>query len=344
MARNSKPNLFLAPADVADQERWYRRDTAWNKAALSTRQADPFCCLTYWQLAFHDAFSPKRRLLVRESADSVIAFAEKVFSENDIYLTPVEPHWLFGSPLLGRHAVDLLADTMGDVERYYGKRFPRLVISGIAPHGSVYKQLKRRLDDRFRFWRHRSDVQCSASLAGGFDGYLARRSANLRKNLKKAISHASTRDMVFERHAPASPQEAEAVYSRMLAVELASWKGEGRCGMVESPCKEYYGLMLERLAHSRNARVMFARHEGKDIGFIFGGMAGKIYRGQQFSYDDEWRSASIGNLLQHEQIRWLCEEGATRYDMGPAIGYKMDYKAHWTERKSHIETWILGRD
>ena len=52
-----------------------------------------------------------------------------------------------------------------------------------------------------------------------------------------------------------------------------------------------------------------ALHEGKDIGFIFGSMAGQIYRGQQFSFDDSWSHASIGNVLQTEQIKWLCEEG-----------------------------------
>ena len=101
--------------------------------------------------------------------------------------------------------------------------------------------------------------------------------------------------------------------------------------------------MMKRLALSKNARVILARHEGKDIGYIFGGMAGKVYRGQQFSFDDQWRSSSIGNVLQFEQIKWLCEEGSTRYDMGPLNGHKMGYKRHWTEKKHRIETWGLTK-
>jgi CelD/BcsL family acetyltransferase involved in cellulose biosynthesis len=87
---------------------------------------------------------------------------------------------------------------------------------------------------------------------------------------------------------------------------------------------------------------MFATHEGRDIGYIFGGMAGEIYRGQQFSFDDTWRDMSIGNLLQYEQLAWLCEEGAHRYDMGPLTGPFMEYKEHWTEIRLPIEAWILG--
>ena len=97
--------------------------------------------------------------------------------------------------------------------------------------------------------------------------------------------------------------------------------------------------MLKRLAVSGNGRVIFARHARGDIGFIFGGPAGTVYRRQQFSYADDWQAASIGNLLQLEQVRWLCEEGATRYDMGPFKGYKR----HWTENRTIIEIRVLKR-
>ena len=142
---------------------------------------------------------------------------------------------------------------------------------------------------------------------------------------------------------PASTLEAARTYERMLVVELASWKGIGRCGMAEQPSKQFYDIMLRRLSASRNARVIFARHEDQDIGFIFGGKAGNIYRGQQFSYAEDWKSFSIGNLMQMEQIGCLCEEDARRYDMGPLDDSRMAYKAHWTEQKMPFQTWCLER-
>ena len=95
--------------------------------------------------------------------------------------------------------------------------------------------------------------------------------------------------------------------------------------------------MLRRLAASATGRVMFARHGERDIGYIFGGLAGHVYRGQQFSYAADWKSYSIGNLLQVELIKWLCEEHILRYDMGPV----MDYKNHWTEQRRVVEAWVL---
>lgn len=97
------------------------------------------------------------------------------------------------------------------------------------------------------------------------------------------------------------------------------------------------------MAKSASARVIFARHGERDIGFIFGSVAGAYYRGQQFSYDDAWGAYSIGNILQLEQVRQLCEEGGERYDMGPLLGSRMGYKRHWAEIRLPLETWTLSR-
>jgi hypothetical protein len=267
--------LFIQPSELSDVMRWHHPHSAWNAAALSTRQVDPFCCLTYWQLSFHEAFNPHRRLLIKESSGNVIAFAEKVFSEDSVFITPIEPHWLFGTPLLGPDSVDLLSDTIGDIEYFYGSNFPTIVISGIAPNGVLYQKLQKQFSSKFEFSHHSSGLQCAASLAGGLDGFLSRRSSNLRRNLKKKTKLAANSGISFERFSPSTELEAERIYSRMISVELASWKGTGRCGMAEPPARQYYEIMLKRLALSKNARIILAQHDGNDIGFIFGGMAGK---------------------------------------------------------------------
>ena len=66
----------------------------------------------------------------------------------------------------------------------------------------------------------------------------------------------------------------------MIGVELASWKGIDQCGMAERGSKEFYDAMLKWLVEAGDARIIIVTHEGKDIGFKFGSMAGKVYRGQ----------------------------------------------------------------
>ena len=317
---------------------------AWNRAATSTNQADPFCNCEAWQLSFQDAFSPNRKLLYAEYSGSVCVFAEFAFSPNRIFLTPVESHWFFGSPLLGPDAVDILHNSFGFLEKNYGRTFPLFALGGVRPQGRLARRLFKAFGKTFTFYLHATGEQGCASLNGGVEGFLGRRSANHRAKVRKQARRVAEAGVCFERVQPASSKEASAAYQRIIAIERQSWKGIDQCGMTESPSKEFYDIMLQRLSATRSARIIFARHEDNDIGFIFGSMAGKIYRGQQFSYDNTWRHAGLGNVLQLEKVRWLCEQGAKRYDMGPVTGPKMDYKRHWTEKHIPVETWILERN
>lgn len=318
-------------------------EAAWTQLASRTRQQDPFSSLPSWQLSYHDAFLPNRSLLIRSEAGSLIAFAERKLYPAKSILTPIESLWGFGVPLLGANSVELLSDTINDSYRHSHANLSGVLISGIAPRGRVLQKLKKEFDSKFDFIRASSGIQCAASLAGGMDGFLSRRSASHRRKLRKIRSKSDNSGLSFERQKPLTAEHSKEIYKRMISVELASWKGIGKCGMVGGKIEQFYKILLGRLAKTEDARIIFAKYEEKDIGFIFGGLAGNIYRGQQFSFDNEWSSASIGNLMQYEQINWLCEEGVIRYDMGPLLGQRMAYKRHWTERNFKIESWMLQK-
>jgi len=315
---------------------------SWTRTALSTSQVDPYCCTPFWQLPFHDAFGPDRRLLIRESSGNLLLFAENRVAPEDTILTPIDQNWLFGCPLLGKQAVELLADSLSEISRHY-PTFPRIVISGIRPGGVLSQRLINTFSRDFHLFLllESASTQGSASLAGGVDGYLGRRSSRQRRKLKRLQREADDKGIWFERSAPTTQETSEQTFARMLAVEQSSWKGLQQCGMDQEPATSFYRAMIARLASSKRARTIFARHEENDIGYIFGGLAGNIYRGQQFSYSEARRDTSIGNLLQLEKIKWLSEERCKRYDMGPVSGEKMEYKYHWTERQGQLESWML---
>jgi CelD/BcsL family acetyltransferase involved in cellulose biosynthesis len=328
-------NLEENPESVnsARWQEWDFPESNWNQAAMQTPQVDPFCCRTEWQLSFHEAMAPGRKLIVREAPGSLVAFAaDLVQRESRRIYGPVESGWLFGSPLLGPDSVELLDDLLGEFEALAGERTPRFLISGLVPNGTLIRELIETLGSRYEFRQGPSATLCNASLEGGLDGFLSRRSAKHRRGLRKQTRRVAGRGVTFERHVPKDSAQAAQIYSRMLAVEEASWKGIGQCGMTVEPSRTFYDCMLRRLAVSGIGRVMFARHEERDIGYIFGSLAGDVYRGQQFSYADDWKSFSIGNLLQVELVKWLCEENIRRYDMGPV----MDYKKHWVENNYPI--------
>ena len=310
---------------MASLQEFDHSNSAWNQAVDATEHGDPFCCRTEWQLSFHEVFAPARETVVHASDDSLISFAIHRHGKQQL-IEPLEASWLFGCPLLGPNAMTLLAQLLAAEPR------ATVLLSGMDVNDERTRQLIGSFGTRYEFLHANSETACQASLHGGLDGYLSRRSAKLRRGVRSAARKAQNRGVHFERQQPCDAAEADAVYARMLAVEDQSWKGIGNCGMSEPTSLQFYQRMLHRIATSGAARIVFARHQDRDIGFIFGGLCGpeakdNIYRGQQFSFADDWRSASIGNLLQLEQLRWLCEEGVARYDMGPV----MDYKHHWTE-------------
>ncbi|MBQ3058938.1 MAG: GNAT family N-acetyltransferase [Desulfovibrio sp.] len=323
----------------------------WTHLAVESDQADPFCCGPAWQLAALRVLNPAQTIFLQQSDTALLTLAEHRSTSGPSCCCPLEGSWLFGCPLLGRDIPELLElfeAALIEILRHSRQNtrhqgWPYMVISGLRPGTTLPRVLWRRFNGPFIFYRHSSSTQCAASLRGGLDGFLSRRSANHRAKLRKAARQAREQGVSFERYCPGTAEEALILYERMLSVEHTSWKGLGQCGMAESPAREFYAAMISDLARNGEARIILARHEEKDIGFIFGGMAGKIYRGQQFSYSADWKKSSIGNLLQAEKISWLCEEGAERYDMGPVTGPRMGYKEHWTEEQREIETWLLQK-
>lgn len=326
-----QPVDSLFPPDFLDH---------WQRLAATTGQADPACCAPAWQLSFHEIFTPERRVFFAQNSTSAIIFSEFAADDGRFFLLPLEDSWLFGQPLLGVHAPLLLASSLPELVR--SGRMPQILVSGVMQPSFLASSLYNQFSPAFSFFGHRECVEASASLENGLDGWLSRRSANCRAKLRKALRHADAEGVTFERVRPA-PGQADAIYSRIVAVERRSWKGINHCGMAESPSVEFYEALLKRYARNNAALVIFARRENDDIGFIFGGLCGNIYRGQQFSYDNDYARLSLGNVMQFKKIEWLCELGMARYDMGPSTGERMAYKLHWTELATPVNTWLMRR-
>ena len=348
-------------------ERVYRE---WNDA-VDADQYDPSCCSPAWQLSFHDTFAPARRVFIETDGQNAVAFAEASFTDGSPCLLPLEPHWFSGCPILGPEADRFFAQCLGSIIREYGQ-VPGVMLSGMHPRedNPLLSRIVRGFSRFYQFAHYTTPEQRTASLEGGLDGWLSRRSGNFRCKMKKARRRADELGVTYERHIPSSNEDANAIYARMLDVESRSWKGAANSGISETPSREFYHAMMHRLSvgpQAGCARVIFAMHEGQDIGFIFGSLAGgsltsrpllvddrgdyvtahrpspagSVYRGQQFSYDQNWREWSVGDLLQFQQIAWLAEEGVIRYDMGMSDDPRMAYKAHWAETVRRQQTWLM---
>jgi CelD/BcsL family acetyltransferase involved in cellulose biosynthesis len=289
-----------------------------DRAVDADPEVDRFCTRTDWVLPFHDAFHPACPVVAaRRDRHFVVLAAE------GRVLRPLEAMWGFASPLVGAGSVALLAELAA-------VRAPRrevLYLAGLDPEGARVRELVARLGASHSLSIAALTVRFVAEL-GDFEAFLARRSKKLRASLRAAARRARAEGVAFEAQSPA-PGEADAVYARVLGVERRSWKAASGNGVDRGPMRDFYARMFPRLAARGALRVLFASRAGEDVGYLAGGLAGRRFRGLQFSFDERWRRLGLGNALQLEMVARLCAEGAAEYDLGGQSAYK----ARWGERE-----------
>ena len=321
----------MEPIDLAAVADDFDREVA------ITPEIDRFCSSSAWILAAAAALMPPRAPASYRGADGYFAAMRGVHPAGFPYIEPVELAWGLASPLIGRDP-EPLAEAV--VAALAARRDWQLtIVTGLTASGPQRRALDRALPPRWERRAGTPTVRHVASLDGGVDGFLSRRSRELRKSLRRSLRAAAAARVSFElvRDVPASA--APALYARIQEVEAASWKAREGVGISAGPMRAFYEHMMPRLCARGQQRILFARADDRDIGYILGAVFEGEYRGLQFSYADDRAGLGIGSLLQYHQIVELCHEGIARYDLGT----EMDYKRRWAEDVMETEMLVLVR-
>jgi CelD/BcsL family acetyltransferase involved in cellulose biosynthesis len=320
----------VEPIDLAEVADDFDREVA------HTPAIDRFCSSSAWILAATAALMPPRAPFSFRGQAGYFAAMRGVHPAGFPYVEPVELAWGLAAPLIGADPAALVAEV---VPLLAARRDWQLAIfSGMTVTGPQRRALDATLPARWERRRGQPTIRHVASLDGGIDGFLSRRSRDLRKSLRKSLRDAKDAGMTFESvRAPES--EANALYDRIQAVEAKSWKSREGVGIHAGPMRAFYGTMLPRLCELGQQRTIFARLADRDVGYILGAVMAGEYRGLQFSYDADLADFGIGGLLQYHQILELCAEGIARYDLGT----EMDYKRRWAEDIMETEMLVLVR-
>jgi len=205
--------------------------------------------------------------------------------------------------------------------------FDVALFTGIPVRSRLMRGLVRTMQGRFRLQLSSTTTRHRASLIGGMDGFLSRRSRKFRRNLRNASRRCGEHGITFERHSLRSAEQVKPLYERVLAIERRSWKSLAGNGVDINPMKGFVYNVLRRASADEEARVIIARRAGQDVGYIHGALAGDTFRGLQMSFDHDLSHLSLGNVLQSQMIEWVSESGLTLYDLGSELAYKK----RWSE-------------
>ena len=321
----------MEPIDIAAVADDFDREVA------ATPAIDRFCSSSAWILAAAAALMPPRAPFAFHGASGYFAAMRGVHPAGFPYIEPVELAWGLASPLIGHDPPALAAEVATVLAAR--RDWQLAILAGMTGDGPQRRALDRVLPARWERRRGTPTVRHVASLEGGVDGFLSRRSRELRKTIRKSMRSAARAGVTFESVRVTGAAGAAALYARIQEVEAASWKARDGVGISTGPMRTFYELMLPRLCAKGQQRTVFARAEDRDVGYILGAVFEGEYRGLQFSYDDDHADLGIGGLLQVHQIVELCEEGVARYDLGT----EMDYKRRWAEDVMETEMLVLVR-
>jgi hypothetical protein len=297
----------------------------YDRAVEADPAIDGFCSSSPWVLSFAEAFHPDAE--VRALTDGA-AFAALLVQDDarlGRLLQPLEAMWGFASPLAGAGSPALLEELLADSARREERAW--LLLSGLPAARERLDPVLRALKARFALRALPPTQRFQASLAGGFEGWLARRSPKFRRNLRAARRRVSGAGVAFTACAPRGAAGAAALHARSVEIERRAWKSAAGAGVDRGEMRAFYARMLPRLAQRGALRALFATRDGVDLGYLYGGLARGLFRGLQFSFAEEARALGLGNALQAEMIARLCAEGARIYDLGA----QSEYKRHWGE-------------
>jgi len=320
----------VQPIDLAEVADDFDREVA------RTEAIDRFCSSTAWILSAAGALMPPRASFSFRGQHGYFAMMRGVHPAGFPYIEPVELAWGLAAPLIGPDPLALVEEVVPVLAAR--RDWQLAIIAGHTASGPQRRALDALLPERWERRRGQPTIRHVASLDGGIDGFLARRSRELRKSLRKSLRAAETEGLTFE-SVRAGATEGHALYERIQAIEAFSWKAQEGVGISAGPMRAFYAAMLPRLCALGQQRTIFARHHGRDVGYILGAVMGGEYRGLQFSYSDELSRFGIGGLLQYHQVIELCGEGIARYDLGT----EMDYKRRWAEDIMETEMLVLVR-
>ncbi|MEM1349722.1 MAG: GNAT family N-acetyltransferase [Myxococcota bacterium] len=309
-----------------------------DRAVSQTPDVDLFCSSTPWIFSAYEAFASEYDTWIAHSEHGYVALVQSYHDKLGRFRQPMEASWCLACPFVGVDpralARDFAAESLESASEW-----DLLFLSGICRDTSLYKTLIESFSGQYFVGVGPPVSRYVASLDGGLDGFMSRRTSKFRANLRRIERRAGEQGVRAEYITDFSKRDWVTVYDTILEIETRSWKGMADTGISDRPMQEFYRCMLPRLVDNGQLRVLLLYLGEQPVAFVFGAVFGGTYRGLQLSYDHAHRKLSLGNLAQLAIIRELGAEGIANYDLGS----ELEYKSTWAEERFDTISLVIRR-
>ncbi len=176
------------------------------------------------------------------------------------------------------------------------------------------------------------------SLQKPFDDYLAGRSKNLQRSIRKDLKRLESKGRVEVRlFDHLKPDELDDAMRRAFALEDSGWKGRAGTSVLRNRgIFEFYRRQAKYFARQDSLRLAFLECGGREIAFELGWFGKGVYHSFKVGYDEDYREFGPGHLLRYHVIEAGCDDPNLRFiDFQGPINRAL---ASWA-----TETYAIGR-
>lgn len=316
-------------------------EPAFDALAEATPGIDAFCSSTRWVLPAWRAFGVVGARLEVALEDDIATIVQ-VFPASDRHLVraPLDTTWGLASPVLAANWDGLIQGITRLRTQGRWCHLP-LFLAGLPRDVSFLRRLDLRMQllGGSLYDTGEAVRRVIASLEGGVDGFLSRRARAFRKGLRQDERDCQAAGVTFEVLQIHTDAELDRWYPIIQSIESRSWKSVNDEGANAEPMQTFVHGVLRRCVRHPGVTLVVARVDGVPVGYLHGALLSGCFRGFQMSFDDGFRCLGLGNRMQLHAIEWLCEHGATSYD----LGRDLDYKYRWGELTLETRNfWVVG--
>ena len=257
-------------------------------------------------------------------------------------LSPLSELYRTHSDLLGAcDRADVVAAMFAAFDRL-PRRWDLYRIGRLRQQGRFAQGLRGFLDAGERPWSRRPEFPSYLiRLEGGFERYLAARSAKFRNYLKRKSRQLDSMGRIEARRAgPGLP--VEDAYQDLLQVERQSWKHAHGTAITAVPRQVAFYQRLCRESWRRgDLHLTLMYLDGRPIAFNLGLVHGSCYYYLKTSYDQALKQAGAATVFRARLIERLMAEGVRVLDF-PGAPYQ--WEEQWAdEMQWHDSAVVFGR-
>lgn len=263
------------------------------------------------------------------AAQSAVAGAVRIFTVRRdgqlVALAPLAEESRLGTRRLGFIGASLLYHPGGLIasdtpaleslcESIVALRLP-VALLRIEQQGAAVRAFTAACRGHGRLFVVPSPPTLQVDLRGGWDAYLATRSAKLLADVRRKIRRLESTGKVELEFLRPTPEGLDRVLEEAMDVEADGWKGEkGSALRHNTPIRRFVCALASLFAATGHLRVNFLRVNGTAVAMCIviehGGRLWGVKRG----YRESSGPFSPGKILLHETLRNICERGLDGYE------------------------------